>query len=108
MLKKGDFLVFGLILALSLILIFSLFSGGGKYVLVTVEGVEYGKYPLATENQIEIKSQTGTNTLIIKEGKAHFEHSNCPDKTCQKTGEIAKIGQTIVCLPHRVIAEVTE
>ena len=50
----------------------------------------------------------GTNTLVIENGQAHFINSDCPDKTCQKIGKISKSGETIVCLPHKVIAEVKE
>ena len=108
MLKKGDFIVFGVIIALSLALIFALFGGSGKYITVRVDGDIFGKYSITADTQVEIKSSGGTNTLIIKNGKAHFANSDCPDKTCENSGEISHVGQTIVCLPHRVIAEVTE
>ncbi|MFR4337598.1 MAG: NusG domain II-containing protein [Lachnospira pectinoschiza] len=32
--------------------------------------------------------------------------ADCPDKLCVKTGMISKTGETIVCLPHRVVVEI--
>ena len=32
--------------------------------------------------------------------------ADCPDKLCVKTGRISKTGETIVCLPHRVVVEI--
>lgn len=108
MFKKGDFFVFGIIIFVSVVLIFNLFGFSGKLVAVTVEGEKYGEYPLSTDSQILIKTEWGTNTLVIKDGEAYFIDSDCPDKTCQKMSKISRKGQSIVCLPHKVIAEVKE
>ncbi len=108
MFKKGDFVVFGIIIAVSLVLLFTLFGSEGKYVAVTLEGETYGEYSLRTDSETLIKTQGGTNTLVIKDGEAKFMHSDCPDKTCEKTGKISHKGETIVCLPHKIIAEVRE
>ena len=36
-----------------------------------------------------------------------MEDADCPDKVCVKTGKIKNPGQTIVCLPHRTVIEIT-
>jgi len=108
MLKKGDFVVFGIIVSLSLILFFAFFGKGGKQVTVTSNGKPLGEYPLNRHQVVPIVSENGVNTLIIENGEAYFKNSDCPDKTCERTGKIKNVGETIVCLPHKVIAEVTE
>jgi hypothetical protein len=35
-----------------------------------------------------------------------MKDADCPDKLCEKTGKISKNGETIVCLPHRVVVEI--
>lgn len=45
--------------------------------------------------------------LEIKDGKARITESNCPDKICVKTGYISKAGENIICLPHKVVVEMT-
>ena len=108
MIKKGDIAVIAIITAAAIILALTVFKSGGKYVTVTMGGKEYGKYSLQENQTVKIRSELGQNQLVIKNGKAYFTHSDCPDKTCQKQGEICDEGETIVCLPHKVVAEVTK
>lgn len=108
MFKKGDFFVFSIITFIAVVLFFAIFGSGGKCVTVTAEGELYGEYPLKKDSKIQIKTQRGVNTLVIEDGEAYFTDSDCPDKTCEKMGKISHNGQSVVCLPHKVIAEVKE
>ena len=42
----------------------------------------------------------GTNKLTVENGAAYMSYSECPDHTCENTGKIKYVGQTIVCLPN--------
>lgn len=54
-----------------------------------------------------IKTSDGCyNTLIINDGKAYIESASCPDKICVSHRAISKIGETIVCLPHKLVIEI--
>jgi hypothetical protein len=33
--------------------------------------------------------------------------ADCPDKLCVQEKAVSKNGETIVCLPHRVVVEIT-
>lgn len=35
-----------------------------------------------------------------------MKEADCPDKYCVKQGEINKIRQNIVCLPHKIVVEI--
>ena len=74
--------------------------------MVYVDGKEVGRYPLTGEDEILIDGLKGTNTLIISEGKAWIEEAQCPDKICMHAGKISKNGETIVCLPNKVVVEI--
>lgn len=50
--------------------------------------------------------QGGSNTVVIENGTVYMKDADCPDKLCEKTGKISKNGETIVCLPHRVVVEI--
>ncbi|MBU9728167.1 NusG domain II-containing protein [Diplocloster modestus] len=75
----------------------------GKEVVVTVEGKLYGTYPLSEDTVIDIQ---GTNRLEIRDGKADMVWADCPDKLCVHQKAIQRNGETIVCLPNQVVAEV--
>lgn len=46
------------------------------------------------------------NTIEVNKDRIRIEKANCPDQICVRTGYISKAGQTIVCLPHRVVIEI--
>ena len=77
-------------------------SGAG--VTVTVDGDVYGTYSLAEAQEIDIN---GTNHLSIHDGEADMADADCPDKLCVHQRAISRDRETIVCLPNRVVVEVT-
>ena len=46
------------------------------------------------------------NVLKISNGMAAVVEANCGDHTCIRTGAISREGETIVCLPHRMVVRV--
>ena len=44
-------------------------------------------------------------TVEIKNSRVHLINASCPDKVCQHTGYISVGGQSIVCLPNKVIIQ---
>lgn len=93
--------------ALSLMLVTKVFAGEGNFVSVSVDGTEVERFSLSENVQYEIEGiDGGTNLLVIKDGFAYVEKADCPDGLCMKQGRISKAGETIVCLPHRVIIKI--
>lgn len=80
--------------------------GEGHFAQVSVDGKVQGTYSLDKDRTIEIKSSKGKNILIIKDGKVEMKEADCPDKYCVKQGKIKNIGETIVCLPNKVVIEI--
>ena len=79
----------------------------GNYAVVTVEGELYGEYPLDEDTEVMIVSSDGhINVLVISNGKAMMTEADCPDKLCVKHAPISKGGQTIVCLPHKLVVRI--
>ena len=89
-------------------------STPGGQVKVTVDGEVYGTYDLNPTGEkaqkIEIKDADGTvtNTLVIENGKADMISADCPDKLCVNQHAISSKGETIVCLPNKVVVEVED
>ena len=78
----------------------------GDILRVTVDGEIYGEYPLEENRTVEIETELGKNILIIENGSAHMEEADCPDGYCIEQGVIDHNSETIVCLPHKLVAEV--
>ena len=110
---KKDLILLAAVLAATLIM-FGVFrirnQETGAQVKVTVDGEIYGIYELNPENEktrkIDIAIDgTITNVLVIEDGKADMTEANCPDKLCVHQKAISAAGETIVCLPNKVVAE---
>lgn len=79
----------------------------GALVKVRVDNKEFGSYSLNKNQTIRIGEDDWENILEIKNGKASMIKADCPDKICVNHVAISKKGETIVCLPHKVVIEVT-
>lgn len=105
--KKNDWiLAAGIILAAGLIFLFLLLrnSDGAKQVTVTVDGKEYGTYSLEKDRTIKINR---TNRLVIENGTARMEWADCPDQICVKHRAVSRDGESIICLPNKVVVSVS-
>ncbi len=107
MFKRGDIFVIALVLALTVAGTVGalVFRSSGSTVCVTVSGEVYGRYALEQNQVVEIAGK-GNNLLIIKDGQAYMQSADCPDKICVHHSPISRSGQSIVCLPNGVVAEV--
>ena len=99
-------IVFVLVLLLLSISLFFLTTGReeGESVRVEVDGKEVARYPLGVDGKFSLNG--GSNILVIQDGKAYLEDANCPDKLCVKQGKIHRKGETITCLPNKLIVTV--
>ncbi|MCR5610876.1 MAG: NusG domain II-containing protein [Clostridiales bacterium] len=79
----------------------------GKYVVVEIDGKTSAVYPLDTDLRLDIKTEGGhVNTLVISEGRAYVESADCPDKLCVKQRAISRTGETVICLPHKLVIRI--
>jgi len=71
---------------------------------ITVDGKIVGTYPLSEDQIIDIPSkEKWTNRLKIENGAIFMLEANCPDKICVHHKSISQNGETIVCLPNKVV-----
>ncbi|MCD8125793.1 MAG: NusG domain II-containing protein [Lachnospiraceae bacterium] len=107
--KKADLILIGVILAAALFTLgaLALTRQTGSFVVVRVDGTEVARYSL-TEDRTETIGGVngGTNVLVIENGTATMTDADCPDQLCVHQGSIRYDGETIVCLPHRVVVEI--
>lgn len=104
--RKRDLLLAAALLALAGVLYLLLRPGAaGAWAVVTAEGREIARYPLREDRTVTI-GETDYNVLTISNGTAAVTEANCGDHTCIRTGKISREGETIVCLPHRVVVRI--
>ena len=75
--------------------------------VVTVDGKEYGRYPLEKNHTETIHLSDGSyNTFEVKDGYVSITDASCPDQICVNHSRISKKNETIVCLPDKVVITV--
>jgi len=107
--RRNDILLLAGILLAGFILFFTMnaIKSDGGQVLVSVDGQIAESFSLNENKEIMLEFH-GQNLLVIKDGYASVASADCPDKLCVKQPKISKDGETIICLPHRLIIKISE
>lgn len=80
------------------------------YVVVSADGEVVSEMELKNDHTREVyeyEDEKGNKNVIYREGEhVHMHDANCTDQLCVQQGEISEEGDTIVCLPHKVLVEI--
>ena len=110
--KKDLIFIFSiLIVAVFLLLIQRVYGnaqGEADMVKITVNQKLCGTYDLNKNQTITIQNDSGINAIQIQNKKVWMEEADCPDGYCKEQGHISKNKQTIVCLPHKLVVEISD
>lgn len=101
-------------------------SGEGAKVVIKSGGSLYATYPLSDEQHLVIPSpkHLGTdspaanpgdeasaqydyyNVVDIRGGSVTVSEASCANQVCVRHGSISKPGESIVCLPNRLVVSI--
>ena len=109
--KRGDILLTACLLAVGIlaIILVAVLRPEGELVSVEQDGKCIAVYPLDTDTRVTIDENGDGgdfNVLVIKDGVAFIESADCRDKICVGHKPISKDGETVVCLPHRLVVRI--
>lgn len=99
-------------------------------VVIKSGGELFAVYPLDKDTEIEVPAPSGTeyddphghalsadddsthytyyNIVVINGGEVSVSASSCKNQVCVRHGSISGIGQSIVCLPNRMIVTIED
>lgn len=93
--------LFGIVISL---MIYLPHTNSGNYVEVRIDGVTTDTYSLSENRTERIPCPNGgSNQFKIQDGVVYMTEADCPDKVCIDMHGISKSGETIVCLPHKLV-----
>ncbi len=106
--KKNDWILAGAVLAAALCLFLWQRTGRkeGSLISVSVDGQITDTYSLSSDQTVLIRGADGFCRLTIRDGKASVTEASCPDELCVMQKEISSQGETIACLPNRILITV--
>ncbi len=80
----------------------------GNTVTVSVDGEVRWQGSLREDMTKTFSGADGyTCDIVVEKGRVWVERASCPDKSCVRQGAADRSGQTIVCLPARIVVEVS-
>lgn len=107
--RKSDYLLISALLLVALFafaVVHILQGGDAGYVEIMVDGKIEKTFSLEENQSYVVDNQYGRNVITIENGKVYVEDADCPDKLCVKQGTISKNGQSLICLPHKLIVKI--
>lgn len=116
--KIGDLIIIGFLVIFSFLPLAIFTSNQSQameadenlYMVVSVDGEELHRMELKKDYIREsylYENEAGHMNLVVRDGeKVYMKEANCPDELCVQEGEITEVGETIVCLPHRLLVEI--
>ena len=74
-------------------------------VVVSADGQELDRLPLAQFGTHNYANNGYTLTVTAAGGAVSVTQSDCPGQDCVHSGAVSRAGQSIVCLPARIVVE---
>lgn len=117
--RRADVLIVAGILAVALAALLVVYGGhwfsqeaaaneATLYAVVQNPEGEYDVLPLDEDTTLTVTCSTGTNTVTVKDGAVCISDSDCKNQICVNGGWKNQSGDTIVCLPHRLVVQVVD
>lgn len=105
-LRPLDFAVFAAVLLVAVLLFcLPLFYGQGEgLAITTTDGTV--TYPLSVDRTLTLTEQEYTLVVEIQNGGARVVSTTCPEEICRRTGEIRRVGETVLCSRAHVLLEI--
>ncbi|MBO5322199.1 MAG: NusG domain II-containing protein [Clostridia bacterium] len=107
---RNDVILIAAILLVAILsfLIFKSSLKNGENAVITVEGETVAVLTLSEDTTKTIETKYGINEVTIMDKTVFVSNADCPDKICVEHREISRVGETIVCLPHKLVVEISE
>ncbi|WP_438849892.1 NusG domain II-containing protein [Enterococcus sp. AZ048] len=114
LLRPWDGLIILLLVLLSFapVVVFSLnrASSSTQEAVLSVDGEKIKTFDLSDKSQTytyRYEEKDGDYNLIeVKDGRIRIKEADCGDQICVRRGWIDQSGETIVCLPHKLLIEI--
>lgn len=103
---RNDWLLIVVLIIFSLTPLVNYSDAEKKFAVVKVDGVIVRKLDLTADETLTIENRGGKNIVEIRGGAVEVVAADCPDKICVRRGAIKHVGETIACVPHKILIEV--
>lgn len=106
--KKRDIVLAAVLLILGIVgvLIVKYGLNPGSTADVYIDDKLVQTIDLSVDDEYTFQTDKGSNTVEVRNGAVSMKSADCPDKVCVRMGTKNRNGETITCLPHKLVIEV--
>ena len=106
--RKADILLAGVLILMGVAasLWISQFDTSGSRVIIKTDGKVYGSYSISEDRTVTVKQGKKTNTVRIHDGEVSVTHASCHNQVCVKHKAIHTTGESIICLPNKMVVQI--
>jgi len=106
--KKADkiLILILLVVAAGLSIFFFTRAEEGGFARVTVDGEVKVELSLTEDTLFTVETEYGYNVIEVEDGFVSIHDADCRDQICVEHKRIHLTGETIVCLPHKLVVEI--
>lgn len=80
----------------------------GKIVYIYSDNVLIETVDMTAETRYnhDVQTKVGHNLVVVNSEGVYIQEADCRDLICVKDGMITKVGEVLVCLPHKLLIEI--
>lgn len=79
----------------------------GETAEVYVDGALRARIALDDPGSTEVAGRLGPVEMVVEDGRIRVANAPCPHKVCIRMGRKGSAGDTIVCVPSRLLVRIT-
>ena len=108
MIRKSDIILLAGIIATGGVIfaVGSAHQEPGAVVKVASGRETYGIYDLSVDREVRVIVGADLNVIHISGGTAEMKEASCPGGDCLRQRPVGRTGQSIVCLPNKVLVSI--
>ena len=106
--KPLDFAIALVILLIAVLIYYVPSKSDADSLCIYVDGKLHRCVDLneSQNDEIEVSSEFGVNKIVIDGGRVRVTESTCDNRLEIRAGEINKAGQSLICLPNRLVVTI--
>lgn len=106
-LKKADTVLIAILVLISFLPVIFFSAAPVSHAILKIDGTQQKEFDLAIDQSYRYQAPDGdTNLIEVKNEQIRIKSASCPDQRCVQQGWISEHGETIVCLPHKLVIEI--
>lgn len=107
--KKDIILLMGILFTAVMLWLIPVLLNTNSPALVRIlqDGREIGTYSVLEDRTVTIPYEEDSyNLLLINNGQVSVSDADCPDGLCIRQRAIMRNGESIICLPHKLVIQI--